>query len=198
MKLDKYVIYCDTDSLKLAEGYDESVITDYNKSVEERIKRVSEELSIPIEKFKPKDIHGVERTLGVFDCDGVYLEFITQGAKKYAVRKQKKNKETGELEEVLEITVSGVPKSGVACLEGDLNNFRDNLMFDYKNTNKNTLLYCEGQQSVLLEDYLGNKLEVSDKTGICILPTSYILGKAEEYMTLLNDSTDRQKFKEAL
>lgn len=198
MKLDKDVIYCDTDSLKLAEGYNEDVIKEYNKSVEEKIQRVAEERGIPIEKFKPKDINGVVRTLGVFDCDGVYLEFITQGAKKYAVRKQKNNKETGELEEVLEITVSGVPKSGVACLKGDLNNFRDDLMFDYKNTNKNTLLYCEGQESVLLEDYLGNTLEVNDSTGICILPTSYILGKAEEYMTLLNDSTDRQLFKESL
>lgn len=196
MKLDKYQIYADTDSLKLASGYDESVIEDYNNSVYERIKRVSEELDIPIEKFKPKDINGVERWLGIFDKDGVYKEFITQGAKKYAVKKDVKDKNTGEIKEVLEITVSGVPKSGVACLEGDLSRFKNDLVFDYKNTNKNTLLYCEGQLSIELEDYLGNTTNVSDISGICILPTTYILGKAEDYMILLNDSTERQLYKE--
>ena len=32
-KLDEYVVYCDTDSIKLIQGYDKSVIDDYNNSV---------------------------------------------------------------------------------------------------------------------------------------------------------------------
>lgn len=187
MKVDEYQCYADTDSMKVREGYDINVIEKYNKEVLKRLKRVSEELEIPYEKFAPKDIKGIEHPLGVFDNDGVYKEFITQGAKKYAYRDSKNE---------LHITVSGVPKSGVACLKGDLNNFRNDLVFDYSHTNKNTLMYSEGQLSVELEDYLGNKYKVTDESGICLLPTTYVLGKAEDYMELLNQSTDRYKYKE--
>ena len=187
MKLDEYQIYADTDSMKVREGYDINVIENYNKEVLKRLKRVSEELDILYEKFAPKDIKGIEHPLGVFDNDGVYKEFITQGAKKYAYKDSK---------DVLHITVSGVPKSGVECLNSDLNNFRNDLVFDYSHTNKNTLMYSEGQLSVELEDYLGNTYKVTDVSGICLLPTTYVLGKAEDYMELLNQSTDRYKYKE--
>lgn len=72
MKLDEYVVYVDTDSIKAREGYNKQVIEDYNKKVIERIKYVSNVLKIPFERFAPKDIKGVERTLGLFDDDGHY------------------------------------------------------------------------------------------------------------------------------
>ena len=191
MKVDEYCIYSDTDSLKLKSGYDVSVIEEYNKNVLKRIKEASKVLDIPIEKFAPKDIKGIEHPLGVFDNDGNYLEFITQGAKKYAYKYIKKG------EEKIGITVSGVPKSGYVCLKGDLNNFRDGLVFDYRNTNKNTVLKCEEQRSVLLEDYRGIKYEVSDKSGFCMLPTTYLLGKAEEYFNYISEnSSARSIYKE--
>ena len=77
-------------------------IKNYNKQVEEKIKKASEDLDIPIEKFMPKDVKGKTRMLGVFDHDADYKEFITQGAKKYAYR----DKKYGDIH----ITVSGVPK----------------------------------------------------------------------------------------
>lgn len=191
MKLDEYCIYSDTDSLKLKSGYDIKVIEEYNKKVLKRIKEASSELDIPIEKFSPKDIKGVEHPLGVFDNDGNYLEFITQGAKKYAYKYEKK----GDIK--IGITVSGVPKCGNVCLKGDLNNFRDGLVFDYRNTNKNTVLKCEEQKSVVLEDYRGIKYEVSDKSGFCMLPTTYLLGKAEEYFNYISEnSSSRSIYKE--
>lgn len=67
--LDPYVVYSDTDSLKLKKGYDRSVIDKYNESVIKRIKRVSEELDIPIEKFAPKDKDGKTHMLGLFDFE---------------------------------------------------------------------------------------------------------------------------------
>jgi hypothetical protein len=182
MKLDEYVIYADTDSLKLKEGYDKQVIVDYNAFVERKIKHVSEELKIPIEKFAPEDIKGKKRMLGVFDDDGHYDEFITQGAKKYAV------KENGEVH----ITVSGVPKSGAAALKGDLNNFKNDLVFEFKDTGKNLLIYTEAQEPVLIKDYQGNESISYDKSGCCILPTTYILGKSQEYEMLLSDESARR------
>lgn len=63
--------------------------------------------------------------LGLFDDDGHYEEFITQGAKKYAYTKYKKLKKVndndnvlkidGEKALVLNITVSGVPKKRKSC-----------------------------------------------------------------------------------
>lgn len=187
LKLDDYVVYSDTDSLKLKEGYNKEIIEEYNNKVKERIKYVSRVLNIPYERFAPKDIKGKERMLGLFDDDGHYDEFITQGAKKYA---SKTNNE-------LHITVSGVPKSGVVALKGDLNNFRNNLVFEFKDTGKNLLIYTEQQEPIEIEDYQHNKLIVSDLSGCCIIPTTYILGKSQEYEHLLSDnSSQRAIYKE--
>lgn len=127
IKLDEYVVYSDTDSLKLKEGYDKSVIEKYNNYVRNKIENVSKILDIPIEKFAPKDSKGESHMLGVFDNDGKYEEFITQGAKKYAYTKwidKKKLKEDANIQEikgdkvkVLEITVAGVPKTRSKSIE---------------------------------------------------------------------------------
>lgn len=82
IKLDDYVIYCDTDSMKLAEGYDKTVIEDYNKFVQGKIKYVSEQLQIDIDKYKPKDVDGIEHMLGLFDLDAHYEVFKTLRCKK--------------------------------------------------------------------------------------------------------------------
>ena len=183
LKLDEYVLYADTDSLKLRKGYDKSIIDNYNEFVKRKITRVSEILNIPFEKFAPKDIKGKERMLGVFDEDGHYTKFISQGSKKYAY----------ELEDgSLHITVSGVPKSGYKALKGDLSNFKNDLVFEFKDTGKNLLIYTEDQEPVEIIDYLGNKLILYDKSGCCILPTTYVLGKSQEYEHLLSDESARR------
>lgn len=82
IQVDEFCVYTDTDSLKLKKGYDRNVIDKYNESVVKRIKRVSEELEIPIEKFAPKDKDGESHMLGLFDFEGTYVEFITQRSKK--------------------------------------------------------------------------------------------------------------------
>jgi hypothetical protein len=123
---DYYCAYCDTDSQKLLEGYNKQVIDDYNKSVIKRLESSSKRLHIPIDRFMPKDKKGNKRPLGVFDFEKEkynehsYLEFITQGAKKYAYIENLKNDdikkdynviEKGkDFSKVLKITVSGVPK----------------------------------------------------------------------------------------
>ena len=191
LDLDEYVAYCDTDSCKVVPGYDKNVFLDYNKSVEENIKKVAKERNIPFERFAPKDIKGNSHLLGVFECetgkgrDVTYDKFITQGAKKYAY----------EVDGEIHVTVSGVPKEGGAKCLTDLKEFKDNLVFDFKHTNKLTLAYNDNQIPVVITDYKGNQYEVTDRSGICMLPTTYRLGKAEDYADLINDSTERAKFK---
>lgn len=188
IQLDEYEVYADTDSLKLKEGFDINVINRYNKYVENKIENVSKELEIPIEKFKPKDTKGKEHLLGVFDSDAHYDEFITQGAKKYAYI-DSEDKE-------IHITVAGVPKKGSKALK-NLNDFRDDFVFDYKDTGKNLLIYNDEMQEFELEDYQGNKEIQNVKYGAVLVPTTYELGKAEEYAYLISDdSSARAIFEE--
>jgi hypothetical protein len=192
LDLDEYVVYCDTDSCKVYQGYDKSVFEKYNQSVEEKIKNVAKERGIDFERFAPKDIKGISHLLGVFECetgkgrDVTYDEFITQGAKKYAYK----------IDGEIHVTVSGVPKSGGAKCLTSLDEFRDDLVFDLEHTNKLTLAYNDNQIPVELTDYLGNTYTVTDKSGICMLPTTYKLGKALDYADLITEqSTERAKFR---
>ena len=191
IQLDPYVVYSDTDSLKCVQGYDRKVFDEYNQSVIKKIKKVSSTLDIPFENYAPEDSKGVKHLLGIFECETgagrqyTYDRFITQGAKKYCV----------EIDGQIEITVSGVPKSGNKCLKR-IEDFRDDLVFDYKYTNKQTIMYNDNQSPVDIVDYLGVKYKVNDKSGCCLLPTTYKLGKSLDYANLLTDnSTSRSKFK---
>ena len=208
IQLDDYAIYCDTDSIKLKEGFNQEVIENYNKSVEEKIKKVSDELSIPYEKYAPLDKKEKSHLLGVFDEDAKYLEFITQGAKKYAFIEEIPIENINENLKVLEIdnnkkvakcmgiTVAGVPKKGVNCLNS-LEDFKDNLVFDFKNTNKNLLFYTENQEEIIMTDYKGKKAKVTDKSGCCLLPNTYNLKKSLDYAELISDnSSNRAIYKE--
>ena len=181
IELDDYVLYSDTDSLKLRSGYDKNVFIEYNKSVEERIKFVSKVLKIPFEKYAPEDRNGKKHLLGIFEYEGNYEEFITQGAKKYAV------KENGKIK----ITVAGVPKKGSHALH-NLNEFRDDFVFDYKDTGKNLLIYVENQEPFILKDYKNKESIVKDKSGCSLIPTTYVLGKALDYANLINDNSSKR------
>ena len=181
IELDPYVLYADTDSLKLKKGYNKKIFEDYNKSVEERIKFVSKILKIPFDKFAPEDVFGKKHLLGVFEFEGNYQEFITQGAKKYAVKENDK----------IKITVAGVPKNGAVALK-NLNEFRDNFVFNFEETGKNLLMYVENQQPFILTDYKNKESIVKDKSGCSLIPTTYVLGKALDYASLINDKSSKR------
>ena len=193
IELDKYVVYCDTDSIKLVQGYDRCIFTDYNESVIKRIKNTCQLLDIPFDSYAPKDSKGIHHLLGIFENETgkgrevTYDKFITQGAKKYAV----------EINGEIKITVSGVPKKkGSKCIKR-IEEFRDDLVFDADITNKKNVMYNDDQAPFDLIDYLGLKYRVKDKSACCLLPATYTLGKSLEYADLLTDnSSDRAKFRE--
>ena len=145
-----------------------------------------------MEKYEPEDIKGNKHLLGVFESETrgdskyTYQEFITQGAKKYAVKQEDK----------IHITVAGVPKSGSSALD-DLHKFKDDLVFTHEATNKNLRIYVENQYPVDMIDYQGNKLKVKDKSGCSLIPTTYVLGKSLDYCSLLDEaSSSRARYKE--
>lgn len=181
IKLDNYVVYSDTDSLKLQEGFNIEIINKYNENVKEKIKKVCNDLKLSIDDFMPKDKFGKIHCLGLFDFDGFYKEFKTLGAKKYAYINEK---------DELHITVSGVPKSGAKALK-NLDEFKNDFVFEFKDTNKYTIAYNDNQEKFTLTDYQNEKLEIKDKYGCCLIPTTYKLGIAEEYFELITNESSR-------
>ena len=183
---DDYVVYCDTDSCKLVEGYDKKVFDEYNKQVEDRINFVCNVLKLDVNKYAPSDIKGNKHMMGLFEKECNYEEFITQGAKKYAYI----------IDGKIHITVAGIPKRGASALKS-LDEFRDDFVFNYSDTNKNLVMYTEEQSPLEVEDYLGLKYMVTDKSGCCILPNTYKLSKSLDYANLISDdSSKRARFKE--
>ena len=195
IELDDKIVYCDTDSAKLLPGYDKEVFTRYNDSVRARIKRTSKLLRIDEKKFYPSDIKGIPHMMGLFEYEvekskkdktHTYNELITQGAKKYAYK----------IDDKIHITVSGVPKSAAKSLN-DLSEFVDDYVFNFKDGEKNVLYYTENQEPIVVTDYLGLEYKVTDKSGCCVLPTTYKLSKSLDYAVLVNDeSSKRAMFKE--
>lgn len=186
--LDDYTVYADTDSLKLIEGYDKKIIKDYNKNVDRKIKNICNYYKLDKNLFNLADIHGKKHKLGIFEYEETYKEFITKGAKKYAYRDSKNE---------LHITVSGVPKSGVKDLENDIKNFKNDLVFNFSNTDKYTIVYNDNQEKINVTDYQGNTEEINQKRGAILLPAQYKLSMSMEYMSLLSDfSEKRNLFKE--
>ncbi len=187
--LDEYVIYCDTDSMKLTEGYDINVIYNYNKSVNDKIKQVANFYKIDIKRFEPEDCKGIPHKIGLFDNDGEYKYFKTLGAKKYCY--------IDKATEELHITVAGVPKVGVSALKNDINNFNDNLFFKSSDTGKKQIFYNDEQPTLKVIDYLGNADIIAEKKGICLMPCSYTLSKSLVYAPKLSDiSSKRKKYEE--
>ena len=183
---DDYVVYCDTDSCKLVEGYNKEVFDNYNESVKNRIEFVCRVLKLDINKYAPFDIKGNKHTMGLFEKECNYHKFITQGAKKYAY----------EIDGKIYITVAGIPKRGASALKS-LDDFRDDFIFNYSDTNKNLVLYTEEQSPLEVEDYLGLKYLITDKSGCCILPNTYKLSKSLDYANLISDdSSKRARYKE--
>lgn len=87
-------------------------------------------------------------------------------------------------------------KNGAKALKR-LEDFRDNFIFKYEDTGKNLLIYNDEMESFELLDYQGNIEKVNNKYGCTLVPTTYELGKSEEYAYLItDDSSKRAIFKE--
>lgn len=114
-------LYSDTDSC-YGQDWDMAKLDEYNKDCRDRLTA----RGYPAVRHNDRDYW-----LGVAELDGTYDQFISVGAKRYAVRDLEK--------QALKITVAGVPKSGVLCFlrcGADLRKFRRGFIFDGKITGK--------------------------------------------------------------
>ena len=173
---DEDTIYSDTDSLKIRDEYDFSW---YNKEVDEKMKAACEYHEIPFEKTRPKSQDGTPRPLGYFVREDDWTEFKTLGAKRYVYRSKADGK--------LHLTVSGINKEAVSCLNDDIENFNEDTVFDKDDDDvkKNYITYITNQKEVVWNKGQDDEFLSTYKSGINMRPTGYSMSIADEYALLL-------------
>lgn len=176
------LIYCDTDSVKYLNP------EEHEEDLQELNKKI---MAIAEENNAYCDFDGKRYTLGIFEDDGYYPNFITYGAKKYIY---------GRFDEQVNdfhITISGVPKQkGHECIMKDI--IRGRMKnpppgkqlkspFDIRkgyrfNGVKLTSIYNELEE---LQTYEIDGHIIEYGSNIAMYPNSYSLGLTYNYEVLL-------------
>ena len=187
LKYDEDVVYDDTDSLKILLRGKAPDFTDYNNAVTAKLEAVCDLYGIDKAKLSPKDPKGNEHPLGHFVREQDWSEFRTLGAKRYVAR----YKSDGQLH----LTVSGINKEAVACLNDDIENFNENVVFDKDadGVKKKLRIYTHDQPEIVWNEGQYDEYRSTEKEGIVIRPTSYSLSITDEYMTILSQAKNYLK-----
>ena len=182
-KIDKRVVYHDTDSIYCM-GANRSIIDEYNEDMKRQLIELCKQRNINPERVHPKDLNGVEQWLGIYTCDNddlggkPFAEFRTLGAKRYCYRTTKDSK--------IKITVAGVSKvTGAAALNDNIDNFKDGLVFDYKECNKLLPHYHNDQPPTKWIDRDGNEYVSHERYGITLQPARYVLNRGQYFIDVL-------------
>lgn len=171
-QLDKYNAYSDTDSCKLTEGFDKSVINRYNIGVIKKIIEAKKYLGLS--GFTQKDIKGNNHTLGILEYEETYKKFITLGAKKYCYVDQN---------DEIHITVAGVPKCGAKVLN-TIDDFEEDLVFPSSITGKLQAVYNEEKDiNLTVTDYNNVTKDIKFSYGVGFVPCSYTLSQSSFMIT---------------
>lgn len=184
-------IYSDTDSIKLQNATAHKNYFDtYNNVVYNKLKAACKYHKIPFEKCSPETIKGITKILGVWDYEGTYTRFKTLGAKRYMVEEQNALYADGKSYKY-SLTISGVnKKTAIPYLvktygDGIFNAFTNYLEFPNEATGKNIHTYIDYEINGVITDYLGNKCNFAENSGVHLEPTSYNLSLSIMYLNFL-------------
>lgn len=159
---ENHFTYSDTDSV-YSTYWNEDKLKVYNRKCEEKLRANG---------YEPVEYNGETYIPGVAEFDGSYSEFKVLGAKRYCCRysndKRNKEKNRGKLK----ITVAGVPKSGVKCLNDDINNFTTGFIFKGTDTGKLTHHY-------IYQDEITSENGISRGDSIDLTPCDYLLSSID-------------------
>ena len=178
-------VYWDTDSCKMRNPDKwKMFFENENKIIISEIQKASKDLNIPLELYAPKNIKGDIKYIGVWDFEGIYDNFITLGAKRYAFEKNDK----------IEIVISGVPKECCVYLKR-LEDFKENFIFPSDieiltengkvNVSKLCHHYSDGNTPLVEfpDGYINNDIYYS----IALRPTTYKTSLTPELKKYLSD-----------
>lgn len=148
-------VYSDTDSI-YSSGWNNERLAAFNEGVKNELINAG---------YGPVNVNGREYWLGVAELDGgPYDNFITQGAKRYAMQNN------GEIK----ITVAGVPKKAGANVLRSLDDFCEGFIFPGTRTGKKTHTYIPHE---IFIDENGN--ECADS--IDLTPADYTLSCVDRF-----------------
>ena len=121
-----YWLYSDTDSC-YCHAWDQDALQAYNERIKAKLQAAG---------YGPVDVNGRQFWLGIAEFDGHYSQFKALHSKCYCKRYSDDPRNDEKKRGKLAITVAGVPKSGVKCLNDDIHNFRIGTVFDGETTGK--------------------------------------------------------------
>lgn len=163
------IVYCDTDSVKVIGNIDINIL---NK---ELMKKAVQS------KAYADDMNGHRHYIGLFEDDGHYDEFITQGAKRYAYR----------IGEHLGITVAGVSKkineeTGISFAVEELKTLdRFRVGMTWRKAGGTISVYNDADDFDYTDSATGNTLHIG--RNVAIVPSTYVMTYSKDYRLLLNE-----------
>ena len=127
------------------------------------------------------DMNGHRHYIGLFEDDGHYDEFITQGAKRYAYR----------IGEHLGITVAGVSKkineeTGISFAVEELKTLdRFRVGMTWRKAGGTISVYNDADDFDYTDPVTGNTLHIG--RNVAIVPSTYVMTYSKDYRLLLNE-----------
>ena len=163
------IVYCDTDSVKVIGDID---ISRLNIRLKEKAIQ---------SKAYADDMNGNRHYIGLFESDGHYDQFITQGAKRYAYMTDGK----------IGITVAGVSKkineeTGISFAVEELktlDRFRVGMI--WKKAGGTISVYNDADDFTYTDPDTGKTLEITKN--VAIVPSTYVMTYSKDYRLLLNE-----------
>lgn len=178
-------VYSDTDSIKFFdyEGH-KDYIEKYNKTCENKLRKMCDYYHIDFNRCKPKTIKGKEKLIGVWDYEGKYDLFKTLGAKKYMTYQEEGNKYT--------LTCAGLSKqNGMEYIKEGRSTkqvfdfFNNHMTIPAARTGKQTHTYIDDEMEGMITDYLGNEKLVKSLSGIHLEETHFTVDMSQKFLDFL-------------
>lgn len=163
------IIYCDTDSVKTKGDINITRLND-------KLKKAA-----ITNKAYADDMNGNRHYIGLFEFDGHYDRFITQGAKRYAYESAGK----------LGITVAGVSKkineeTGIPFAVEELKRLeRFKVGMTWRKAGGSISVYNDADNITYTDPETGNSLLITKN--VAIVPSTYVMQYSRAYSLLLNE-----------
>lgn len=164
------IIYCDTDSVKTLGDVPIHKLNDALKKRAETVGAYAD------------DMNGKRHYIGVFESDGHYKEFITQGAKRYAYID-----DAGKMG----VTVAGVSKAinedtGVSFAVEELKTLkRFKPGMKWVKAGGTQAVYNDADDIDYTDPETGKHLHITKN--VAIIPSTYVMTHSRDYALLLNE-----------
>lgn len=166
----KQIIYCDTDSVKTL---GDVPIHQLNEALRKKAETVG---------AYADDMKGNRHYIGMFEADGHYKQFITQGAKRYAYIKD---------DDYMGVTVAGVSteineETGISFAVEELKTLkRFKPGMKWSKAGGTRAVYNDNDDFDYTDPETGNVVHVGKN--VAIIPTTYVMTHSRDYALLLKE-----------